>query len=690
MAIQDVNNPLMNLQGLPNFSQVKPEHVFDAVEKAINNSINVIKTVVKDHENDPTWDNVVAPMEEADDKVSRIWSVVSHLNSVCNTPELRVEHDKCLPLLSGYSTFVGQYKPLADVLKKIQRSDAYTLLTDAQKKSIENSLRDFRLTGIDLPEDKQKRFAEISAELAELQSNFSNNVLDATQGFTLHITDENEVDGLPISNVKQARAEAKKRELDGLVFTLDFPSYQPFMTYVKNRELRKQMYVAYNTRASEVGPNAGKWDNKENIDKILKLRHEEAQLLGFDSYAHLSLATKMAKEPQEVVAFLEDLAKKSKAQGLREMAELTEFARSLGEDGVENLEPWDVAFYSQKLCMERYSYDPQELRPYFGADKVISGLFKVAERLYGVSFRPRFGVDVWNEDVSCYDICDSFGSRIGTFFIDLHARQGKRGGAWMDECMGRRYRSDGSLQLPVAYLVCNFSKPEVKGKQSQLTHDEVVTLFHEFGHGLNHLLTRIDIADVSGINGVPWDAVELPSQFHENYAWQEEVLNFLSSHMNTQEPLPKEKLEALIRAKNFESAMAMLRQLEFALFDFRIHLEYDPNKGSRIYEILKEVKDLVAVVPQYAEARFPNSFSHIFAGGYAAGYYSYKWAEVLAADAFGRFEEDGIFNEKAGAEFRDYILAQGGAADPMKTFIAFRGRKPSVDALLRQSGISPE
>lgn len=687
MAILDANNPLLNLQGLPNFSLVKPEHVFDAVKQAIDNSINVLKNVVKDHENDPTWDNVIAPIEEADDRVSRIWSVVSHLNSVCNTPELRVEHDKCLPILSEYSTFVGQYKPLAEVLKKIKRSDAYTLLTDAQRKSIENSLRDFRLTGIDLPEEEQKRYAAISAELAQLQSNFANNVLDATHGYTLHIKDETEVDGLPAATIKQARDEAKKRDLEGLVFTLDIPSYQPFMTYVKNRELRKQMYIAYNTRASDKGPNANKWDNQGNIDKILKLRHEEAELLGFKSYAHLSLATKMAQDPEEVISFLEDLAKKSKPQGMKEMADLLEYAKSLGDEGVDNLEPWDVSFYSQKLCKERYSYDPQELRPYFGSDKVISGLFKVAEKLYGVSFRPRFGVDVWHEDVRCYDICDSFGSKIGTFFIDLYARSGKRGGAWMDECMGRRYRSDGSLQLPVAYLICNFAKPEGKDHPSQLTHDEVVTLFHEFGHGLNQLLTRIDIADVSGINGVPWDAVELPSQFHENYAWQEEVLNFLSCHKSTGEPLPKEKLSALITAKNFESAMAMLRQLEFALFDFRIHLEYDPNKGARIYEILKEVKDLVAVTPQYSDARFPDSFSHIFAGGYAAGYYSYKWAEVLAADAFGRFEEEGIFNEKAGAEFRDYILAQGGAADPMKSFIAFRGRKPEVDALLRQSGI---
>ncbi len=678
-------NPLTALQGLPNFSQVKHEHVFDAVKAAVDASIKTIKTVVAAHENDPTWDNVMAPIEEADDKLSRVWSVVSHLNSVCNTEEFRKAHDSCLPIMSEYSTFVGQYKPLCDVLKKISKSDAYSLLTSAQKKSIENSLRDFRLSGVDLPADKQKRYAQISAELSQLQSDFANNVLDATKNFILHIENEDEVKGLPSSQINQARAEAKKRDLKGLVFTLDIPSYLPFMTYADNRELRKELYIAYVTRASDKGPNANKWDNQDKIDNILRLRHEEAQLLGFESYAHLSLATKMAKDPQVVIDFLEDLARKSKPQGQREIDELKEFAAKNGLEG--DLEPWDVAYYSQKLCKEQYSYDPQELRPYFGTEKVVSGLFTCAERLYNVSFRPRFGVDVWHEDVRCYDIYDRFGSKMGTFYIDLYARDGKRGGAWMDEAMSRRYRYDGSLQLPVAYLVCNFTPP-MNGKDSQLTHDEVVTLFHEFGHGLNQLLTRIDIADVSGINGVPWDAVELPSQFNENYAWQEEVLNFLSAHETTKEPLPKDKLDALIKAKNFESAMAMLRQLEFALFDFRLHLEYDPEKGSRVYEILGKVKDLVSVVPQYADARFPDSFSHIFAGGYAAGYYSYKWAEVLAADAFGRFEEEGIFNEKAGEDFKDYILACGGASDPMKGFISFRGRKPEVDALLRQSGIS--
>ena len=676
-------NPLMHIVGLPAFSAVKPEHIKPAVESAVENCKNVIINVVEKNKDNPTWDNLMAPIEEADDRFSKIWSVVSHLNSVNNTQELRTAHDECLPLIAQYSTWAGQYRPLFDALTKIAKSDEFNLLTKAQRKSVENSLRDFRLSGIDLPEDKQRRFGEISARLSQLQSDFANNLLDATNNYVKNVIDEKELVGLPRGALNLAKSEAKKRSLDGYVFTLDIPSYLPVLTYADNRELRKEMYIAYNTRASDVGPDAGKWDNLPVMEEILSLRHELARLLDFKDYASLSLATKMAQNNDEVLSFLYDLANKSHNQGLEEVNTLKEYAKGLGCD---DLKPWDVAYYSEKLRQEKYSYNAEELRPYFPVDKVIAGLFECAKRIYSISFRSRLGVDVWNENVVCYDVYDDFGSKIGTLFMDLYARQGKRGGAWMDECMSRRYRADGSLQLPVTYLVCNFTPP-VNGKQSELTHDEVVTLFHEFGHGLNQLLTRIDIADVSGINGVPWDAVELPSQFNENFAWQEEVLNFLSCHVRTGEHLPKEKLDALIAAKNFESAMAMLRQLEFAIFDFRIHAEYDPHKGGRIYEILNEVKSKVSVVPQYENGRFPNGFSHIFAGGYAAGYYSYKWAEVLAADAFGRFIEEGIFNKEAGADFRDYILASGGAEDPMKSFIAFRGRKPKVDALLVQSGI---
>lgn len=680
-------NPLLHIEGLPHFGAVKPEHVEVAVRQAIDNATRVIKEVTANVGDHPTWDSAIAPIEEAEDRFSKIWSVVAHLNSVVNTPELRAAHDACLPLIADFSTFVGQYRPLYDAMVKIASSDGFKLLSGAQRKSVENSIRDFRLSGIGLSGDRQQRYAEISARLATLQSDFANHVLDATHAFIKNVTEDGEVKGLPAGVLRLAREEARKRSLEGYVFTLDVPSYLPVMTYADNRDLRREMYEAYQTRASEVGPNAGEFDNAPLMEEILALRHELAQLLGFKNYAELSLATKMAHSPEEVMGFLEDLARKSRAQGEKEIAALREYAQAQGLEG--ELQPWDVAYYAEKLRRERYAYDAESLRPYFPVSKVLQGLFECATRLYGITFRPRYGVDTWHKDVECFDVYDEFGAKTGTFFIDLYAREGKRGGAWMDECQSRRYRSDGALQLPVTYLVCNFTPP-VGNRESELTHDEVVTLFHEFGHGLNQLLTRIDIADVSGINGVPWDAVELPSQFNENFAWQEEVLNFLSGKVGTGEPLPKEKLEALLKARNFESALAMLRQLEFALFDFRLHLDYDPEKGARVRETLEAVRDEVSVVPRYALSRFPNSFTHIFAGGYAAGYYSYKYAEVLAADAFGRFEEEGVLNPELGASFRDHILAIGGAEDPMEGFIAFRGRRPQVDALLKQSGIGTE
>ncbi len=678
------NNPLLDYSGLPLFSAVKPEHVKPAVETAIDKCKKIIIAVSENFKDDPTWDNAIAPVEEADDRLSKVWGVVSHLNSVNNTDELRKAHDECLPLLSEFSSWAGQYKPYFEILKKIEASDAFGRLSIPQQKAIKNSIRDFTLSGIDLPEDKQAEYTKIVSRLSELQSKFSNNVLDATHGYTLHITDKEKLKGLPDSALALAKSEAEQRKLDGYVFTLEMPSYLPVLTYCENRDIRKEMYIAYGTRSSDVGPNAGKWDNAPLMEEILSLRDKEAKLLGFKSFAHLSLATKMADKPETVISFLEDLAKKSYKQGQNEVKTLEAFAK---EQGLDKLEPWDISFYSEKLRQKKYAYSEEELRPYFPEDKVISGMFECAHRLYGITLKQRYGVDVWNENVKCFDVYeDKFGSIIGTLFMDLYARPGKNGGAWMDECLTRRYRADGALQLPVTYLVCNFSRP-VGRKVSLLTHDEVVTMFHEFGHSLNHLLTKIDIADVSGINGVPWDAVELPSQFNENFAWQEEVLNFLSSNIKTHKPLPKEKLKALLDAKNFESAMAMLRQIEFALFDFRIHLEYDAEKGGRIFEILNDVKSKVAVTPQYKDSRFPNNFTHIFSGGYSAGYYSYKWAEVLAADAFSKFEEDGIFNKDTGRDFMELILASGGAYEPLKNFEEFRGRKPQVDALLKQSGI---
>ncbi len=684
------DNPLLSDSELPLFSKVKPGHLKPAVEYVIGRCKELVIGFSEKYKEDPTYDNVLQPLEEADDKFSRVWSVASHLNSVNNTQELREAYDACLPLVSDYSSFVGQYRPLFEVYKKIHESAEFEKLNPAKQKAVNNALRDFKLTGIDLPEEQQKRYAEISSRLSQLETAFANNVLDATHSYVLEIKDEADLKGLPQAVCALARSEAQNRGKDGWVFTLDMPFYLPFLTYADNRDLREQIYTAYNTRASELGPDAGKWDNAPLMEEILKLRHEQAKLLGFESYAHLSLATKTAASPKEVMDFLTDLARKSKPQGLREVGELKEFAKSLG---LSELKPWDVAYCSEKLRQQKFSYNAEELRPYFPVDTVIKGLFECARRLYKVSFEPREGIDVWNENVRVFDILKDSSSedgtgrhKIGTFFMDLYAREGKRGGAWMDECASRRIKADGTLQLPAAYLVCNFSRP-VGNKQSQLTHDEVVTVFHEFGHSLNQLLTKVDVADVSGINGVPWDVVELPSQFNENFAWQDEVLKFLSGHAVTHEPLPAEKLKALIKARNFESAMAMLRQLEFAIFDFRIHLEYDEQKGGRVLEILEQVRDQVTVAPRFDKSRFANNFTHIFAGGYAAGYYSYKWAEVLAADAFGKFLEDGIFNESTGKAFEQHVMSIGGALDSMQEYEVFRGRKPTVDALLEQNGI---
>ena len=684
MSDKKQSNPLLDYSGMPNFSQVTVDDIKPAVIDAIEKCKHTIEKVSEKHKNDATWDNTIAPVEEVDDRLSKVWGVVSHLNSVKNTKSLREAHDECLPMISEFSSWAGQYKPYFDILMKIESSDAFGRLSLPQQKAIKNSIRDFKLSGIDLNPEDQKKYTEIVMRLAELQSSFSNNVLDATRAYSLHVVSQDELKGLPEGALRLAASEASKRHKEGYVFTLDMPSYLPFIKYCENRELRRVMYEAYNTRASEVGPNAQQFDNSEIMSEILLLRHRLANLLGFKTYAHYSLATKMADKPETVMEFLNNLAEKSHAQGEREVATLRDYAK---QKGVDELKPWDVAFFAEKMRQEKYAFSEEELRPYFPEDKVVQGLFECAHRLYGISLKQRFGVDIWDDYVKCYDVYeDKFGSRIGSIYMDLYAREGKNGGAWMDECLTRRYRFDGALQLPVTYLVCNFSRP-VDSKVSLLTHSEVVTLFHEFGHSLNHLLTKIDISDVSGINGVPWDAVELPSQFNENFAWQEDVLKFLSCNVDTKESLPVAKLKAMLDAKNFESAMAMLRQLEFALFDFRIHLEYDEGKGARIYEILNDVRKKVAVVPQYEFSRFPNCFTHIFSGGYAAGYYSYKWAEVLAADAFSKFEEDGIFNQETGKEFEELILACGGASEPLKNFEEFRGRKPNVDALLKQSGI---
>lgn len=679
-----MSNPLLTFTDLPPFSQLQPEHIKPAVEAVIAECRAKIDDVLENNTT-PTWDNVIAPIEDVDDKLSQVWSPVSHMNSVVNSDELRDAYESCLPLLSEYGTWVGQHKGLFEAYKAIKASDAFDSLEQAKKKTITDSLRDFELSGIGLPADEQHRYGEISKRMSELGSQFSNNVLDATMGWNKHITDVVELAGMPESAIAAAKETAESKELDGYLLTLEMPSYLPVMVYCDNQALRAEMYEAYVTRASDRGPKAGEWDNTELIAEQLKLRHEISRMLGFNTYSEKSLATKMAENTSQVIGFLNDLAVKAKPQGEKEVEELRQFAEK--EFGVTELNLWDIPYYSEKQKQHLFQISDEELRPYFPEEKVVSGLFEVLNRVFGMQVKERKDVDTWHHSVRFFDIFDSNDTLRGSFYLDLYAREHKRGGAWMDECRVRRLTESGDLQTPVAYLTCNFNKP-VGDKPALFTHDEVVTLFHETGHGIHHMLTKVDTGSVSGINGVPWDAVELPSQFLENWCWEEEALEFISGHFETGEPLPKAMLEKMLAAKNFQSAMFILRQLELGLFDFTLHTEFDPELGARVLETLQEVKAKVAVLPSLEWNRFSHSFSHIFAGGYSAGYYSYLWAEVLSADAFSRFEEEGIFNQETGQSFLNNILEMGGSEEPMELFKRFRGREPQIDAMLRHAGIN--
>lgn len=669
-------------QHLPHFSAIKPEDIQTSVEQAIDHCKDKIEQLLQ--QQDFTWDNLVAPLSEADDALSRLWSPVSHMNSVVSNDALREAHDACLPLLSEYGTYVGQHKGLYQAYNQILNSQDFQQLSEAQQKVITNAVRDFKLSGVALDDSKKQRYAEIKSRLSDLSSQFSNNVMDATLGWTKHVTDEALLSGLPESALAAAKQAAETKELAGWLFTLDIPSYLPVMMYADNAQLREEMYRAYTTRASEQGPNAGEWDNGPIMDETLKLRHELAELMEFGNYAERSLATKMAESPQQVLHFLNDLANRSKPHAETDLQEVTAFAKEQYQ--LQTLNAWDLAYYSEKLKQQKYAISDEELRPYFPENKVVSGLFEVVARLFGLQIKEREDVDTWHKDVRFFEIFDKQQQLRGAFYLDLYARAKKRGGAWMDECQVKRTKADGSVQVPVAYLTCNFNGP-VGDKPALFTHDEVITLFHEFGHGIHHMLTKITADGVSGINGVAWDAVELPSQFLENWCWQPEALAFISGHYQTAEALPQELLDKLLAARNFQSAMQMVRQLEFSLFDFRMHAEFSAEQGPQIQGILDEVREQVAVITPPAFNRFQHSFGHIFAGGYAAGYYSYKWAEVLSSDAFSRFEEEGIFNTQTGTDFLSNILEMGGSREPMELFKAFRGREPQVDALLRHSGI---
>ena len=668
------------VDGLPLFSGIKPEEIKPAIEKAIAHCKTTIDEVVASQ--DYSYANVVAKIEEADDRLGKMWSPVSHMNSVVSSDELRDAHDGCLPLLSEYGTWVGQHEGLYNAYIALKDSEEFAELDEQRQKLITNTIRDFTLSGVALPPDQKKRFAEIQARLSELSSTFSNNVMDATMGWSKHVTDEGELSGLPESALAAAAQAAHQKDLQGWLFTLDIPSYLPVMMYADNAALREEMYRAYTTRASEQGPNAGKWDNTGIIQETLALRTEIAKMLDFSSYAERSIATKMAQSTDQVVGFLEDLAAKSRPQAQQELEEVKAFAET--RFNVTELNAWDLPYYSEKLKQEKYTISDEMLRPYFPEDKVLHGLFRVVHQLYGLKIVEQPGVDVWHDDVRYFTITDDADALRGSFYLDLYARSKKRGGAWMDECRVRRIKEDGEVQLPVAYLTCNFNGP-VGDKPALFTHDEVVTMFHEFGHGIHHMLTKMSVAGVSGINGVPWDAVELPSQFLENWCWEEEALNFISGHYKTGEPLPNDLLDKMLAARDYHSAMQMVRQLEFSLFDFQMHQQDGATVD--VQAVLNGVREQVAVVIPPEFNRFQHSFGHIFAGGYAAGYYSYKWAEVLSADAFSKFEEDGIFNRDTGKSFLENILEMGGSREPMELFVAFRGREPKVDALLRHSGI---
>jgi len=674
-------NPLLEQHTLPPFSRIEPVHVEPAIKQLIERNKQRIDALLGSTEI-YSWDNLLQPIEELEDELSQAWSPVSHLNSVCNSDAMREAYNACLPQLSEYGTWMGQHARLCAAYQQIADSDAFGTLDIAQRTAIQHALRDFRLAGVALPEAKKAKYGELKQKLSKLGAKFGENVLDATNAWSREATRE-ELEGLPetaLATAQQAAAQAGK---EGYLINLEFPSMSPVLNYCDNRALREEVYTANCTRASDQGPHAGQWDNTGLIVETLATRTELAKLLGFDNYAELSLATKMAESPDSVMAFLQQLAAQSLPQAEAEWAELEAFARK--QDGIAFVEAWDVGYYTEQLRQNRYQISQEDIRPYLPITKALPGLFEVVRRLYGIDVREVESFDNYYAGARLFELLLD-DKVVARFYLDLYARAHKRGGAWMDTCRVRRQSASG-LQIPVAYLVCNFTPP-VGDQPALLTHTELTTLFHEFGHGLHHMLTRQTVAAVSGINGVAWDAVELPSQFLENWCWEREALVFISGHHNTGEPLPEELLDKLLAARNFQSGMAMARQLEFSIFDFRLHHEWASGSVDWVQNLLSDVREQVAVTRLPPFNRYQNAFSHIFAGGYAAGYYSYKWAEVLSADAFSRFEEEGIFNTITGAEFRQEVLEVGGSKEPMELFIAFRGREPSIKPLLRHCGIT--
>ena len=673
------SNPLLYLAGLPKFDEVKPAHISPAIDTLIAEGRALIEQLGTSAQM-PTWQNFALKLEDHSEKLGRAWSQVGHMNAVVNSPELREAYNENLAKLTDYGTDIAQDERLYAKFKQIQASGEFVKLTPTQQTIINHEVRDFKLGGAELPADQKARFKVLSEELSQLGSKFEENIMDNTNDFKYIVENVADLAGLPDDAIEAAAEAAKTEHKTGYQFSLHFPSYMPVLQYADNRALRETLYRAYATRASEL--SKPEWDNTGLISEILKLKQEEAQMLGFDNFAQLSLATKMADTPKQVTDFLATLAKRAKPYAERDMQELIACAKKLG---INELQAWDVGYVSEKLREEKYAFSDQEVKHYFPESKVLAGLFKVVETIFGVQVR-KADAPLWHEDAAFYAISNAQNKPIAYFYLDLYARNNKRGGAWMDECITRRKTSNG-IELPVAYLTCNFSPP-VGNKPALFTHDEVITMFHEFGHGLHHMLTEVDDYSVSGIKGVEWDAVELPSQFMENFCWEWEVLRHMTAHVDNGAQLPRELFDKMIAAKNFQAGMQTMRQIEFSLFDMRIHGEFDPNGHDTALDLIEQIRDEVAVVRPPKWNRFPNSFSHIFAGGYAAGYYSYKWAEVLSADAYSLFEEMGTLSIEAGNRFKTEVLAKGGSRPAMESFVAFRGREPSMDALLRHNGMA--
>ncbi|KVO77195.1 oligopeptidase A [Burkholderia ubonensis] len=691
MSASANTNPLLDFSGLPRFGEIRPEHVTPALDTLLADANRAVDAASASA-TPATWADVVEAVERATEPLGRAWSVVGHLNAVADTPELRAAYGENLPRVTEFWSSVGQNLALYEKYKAIAASAEYATLSVERKKILDNALRDFRLSGAELPEDQKPRFAELQEQQAALSKAFSDHVLDATNAYAYVAQDEAELAGLPGDAIEAAREAAQKDGKDGWKFTLHFPSYFPVLQYADNRALRETLYRAYATRASELGPQYGggnaEWDNTAIVADELKLRREEAQMLGYRNFAEVSLAPKMAESPQQVVAFLEDLATRARPHADQDWDELRAFAAK--ELGLAELAPWDVAYAAEKLRQQRYAFSENEVKQYFPEPAVLKGLFTVTETLFGVRIKAD-DAPVWHKDVRFFRVENRDGSLVAQFYLDLYAREGKRGGAWMDDARSRAKRGS-SVQTPVAYLTCNFSAP-VGGKPACFTHDEVITLFHEFGHGLHHMLTRVDELGVSGINGVEWDAVELPSQFMENFCWEWDVLSSMSSHVDTGATLPRALFDKMIAAKNFQSGLGTLRQIVFSMFDMLLHVDFDPAGAIGVNDFAREINERYHVIPQAPFSRWPNTFSHIFAGGYAAGYYSYKWAEVLSADAYAAFEEaaaagGSVLDAATGTRYRREILEVGGSRPAMDSFKAFRGREPQIDALLRHNGMA--